>query len=139
MISEIYILFFKASLTIHHTATLSQKKSGTSKKIQWDFQISRVGSLDFLDLKVNGSPGLPLNRFFFFKQSSDSFVCRSNERKKECKSVKLLFFFSMFMLLKSQMSAIKYVFFSSLISRIRKSVVRCCLQYPISFSPFNER
>ena len=57
MISEIYILFFKASLTILHTATVSQKKSGTSKKIQWDFQISRVGSLDFLDLKVNGSPG----------------------------------------------------------------------------------
>ena len=58
MISEIYILFFKASLTIRHTATVSQKKSGTSKKIQWDFQISRVGSLDFLDLKVNGSPGV---------------------------------------------------------------------------------
>ena len=57
MISEIYILFFKASLTIRHTATVSQKKSRTSKKIQWDFQISRVGSLDFLDLKVNGSPG----------------------------------------------------------------------------------
>ena len=56
MISEIYILFFKASLTIRHTATVSQKKSGTSKKIQWDFQISRAGSLDFLDLKVNGSP-----------------------------------------------------------------------------------
>ena len=56
MISEIYILFFKANLTIRHTATVSQKKSGTSKKIQWDFQISRVGSLDFLDLKVNGSP-----------------------------------------------------------------------------------
>ena len=56
MISEIYILFFKASLTIRHTATVSQKKSGTSKKIQWDFQISRVGSPDFLDLKVNGSP-----------------------------------------------------------------------------------
>ena len=56
MISEIFILFFKASLTIRHTTTVSQKKSGTSKKIQWDFQISRVGSLDFLDLKVNGSP-----------------------------------------------------------------------------------
>ena len=61
MISEIYILFFKASLTIRHTATVSQKKSGTSKKNQWDFQISRVGSLDFLDLKVNGSPGSYLN------------------------------------------------------------------------------
>ena len=56
MISEIFILFFEASLTIRHTSTVSQKKSGTSKKIQWDFQISRVGSLDFLDLKVNGSP-----------------------------------------------------------------------------------
>ena len=32
------------------------EKSGTSKKIQWDFQISKLGSLDFLDLKVNGSP-----------------------------------------------------------------------------------
>ena len=32
------------------------EKSRTSKKIQWDFQISKVGSLDFLDLKVNGSP-----------------------------------------------------------------------------------
>ena len=59
MISEIYILFFKASLKIRHTAAVSQKKSGTSKKIQWDFQISRVGSLDFLDLKVNGSPACP--------------------------------------------------------------------------------
>ena len=58
MISEIYILVFKASLTIRHTATVSAKNSGTSKKIQWDFQISRVGSLDFLDLKVNGSPVL---------------------------------------------------------------------------------
>ena len=57
MISEICILFFKASLTIRHTTAVSQKKSGTSKKIHWDFQISRVGSLDFLDLKVNGSPG----------------------------------------------------------------------------------
>ena len=56
MISEILILFFKASLTVRHTATVSQKKSGTSKKFQWDFQISRVGSLDFLDLIVNGSP-----------------------------------------------------------------------------------
>ena len=32
------------------------EKSGTSKTIQWDFQIAKVGSLDFLDLKVNGSP-----------------------------------------------------------------------------------
>ena len=32
------------------------EKCGTSKKIQWDFQISKVGSLDFLELKVNGSP-----------------------------------------------------------------------------------
>ena len=34
------------------------EKSETSKKNQWDFQISKVGSLDFLDLKVNGSPAL---------------------------------------------------------------------------------
>ena len=32
------------------------EKSVTSKKNQWDFQISKVGSLDFLDLKVNGGP-----------------------------------------------------------------------------------
>ena len=32
------------------------EKSGTSKKNQWDFQISKVGSLDFLDLKVNVGP-----------------------------------------------------------------------------------
>ena len=38
------------------------EKSGTSKKIQWDFQISKVGSLDFLDLKVNGSPDIPRNK-----------------------------------------------------------------------------
>ena len=80
MISEIYILFFKASLTIRQTATVSQKKSGTSKKIQWDFQISRVGSLDFLDLKVNGSPennpasyfkGSPIGYHKDFNLSSD--------------------------------------------------------------------
>ena len=69
MISEIYILFFKASLTISHTAMVSQKKSGTSKKIQWDFQISRVGSLDFLDLKVNESPD------YYVLQLCDS-VCK---------------------------------------------------------------
>ena len=57
MISEIYLIF-KASLTIRHTAMVSQKKSGTSKKFQWDFQIPRVGSLDFLDLKVYGSPAI---------------------------------------------------------------------------------
>ena len=34
------------------------EKSGTSKKNKWDFQISKVEMLDFLDLKVNGSPGL---------------------------------------------------------------------------------
>ena len=47
-------LIFKASLTIRHTAILSQKKVGLPKKNQWDFQISKVGSLHFLDLKVNG-------------------------------------------------------------------------------------
>ena len=66
MISEIYSLFFKASSTVRHTAMVSQKKSGTSKKIQWDFQISRVGSLDFLDLKVNGSPGENMRFYVVF-------------------------------------------------------------------------
>ena len=48
-----YVCFFyKASLTIPHTTA----QGGTSKiKIQWDFQISKVGSLDFLDLKIIGS------------------------------------------------------------------------------------
>ena len=55
IISEIY-LFFKASLKFLHTPAVSQIKNGTSKKNQWDFQISKVGSLDFLNLKVNGSP-----------------------------------------------------------------------------------
>ena len=45
----------------------------------------------------------------FLQQFLNSFVCCSNERMKKCKSVNL-FFFSMFMLLKSQTSAIKYVF-----------------------------
>ena len=72
MISEIYILFFKASLTIRHTAAVSQKKSGTSKKIQWDFQISRVGSLDFLDLKVNGSPGSDHNEISMANANIDA-------------------------------------------------------------------
>ena len=35
---------------------ITEKKVGLSKKNQWDFQISKVGSLDFLNLKVNGSP-----------------------------------------------------------------------------------
>ena len=39
------------------------EKSGTSKKIQWDFQISKVGSLDFLSApariwKGQGASGL---------------------------------------------------------------------------------
>ena len=49
------------------------EKSGTSKKNQWDFQISKVRSLDFLNLKVNGSPAFAQLKalkkawcFFFF-------------------------------------------------------------------------
>ena len=41
-----------------------KEKSGTSKKIQWDIQISKVGSLEFLDLEDNGSPDLE-NLFHF--------------------------------------------------------------------------
>ena len=48
------------------------EKSGTSKKNQWDFQISKVGSLDFLNLKVNGSPG----RCRFICTCSSEFLSR---------------------------------------------------------------
>ena len=43
------------------------EKSGTSKKNQWDFHISKVGSLDFLNFKVNGSPDSDLERALFDK------------------------------------------------------------------------
>ena len=58
VISEIYMFIFQSKFDNppHHDHIT--EKSGTSKKIQWDFQISKVGSLDFLDLKVNGSPAL---------------------------------------------------------------------------------
>ena len=49
MISEIYILFFKASLTIRHTATVSQKK-------KWDFQKNSMGLPNFKGRK-SGLPG----------------------------------------------------------------------------------
>ena len=60
MISEIYNLIFQSKFDKPSHRDGITEKSGTSKKIQWDFQISRVGSLDFLDLKVNGSPGVTL-------------------------------------------------------------------------------
>ena len=88
MISEIYILFFKASLTIRHTATVSQKKSGTSKKNQWDFQISRVGSLDFLDLKVNGSPGVCGQTVSFHQKTETNFSFYKKIGARKCKTNK---------------------------------------------------
>ena len=56
IISEIYMFIFQRKFGNTPHSTVSQKKVGLPK-IQWDFQISKVGSLDFLDLKVNGSPG----------------------------------------------------------------------------------
>ena len=105
MISEIYILFFKASLTIRHTTTVSQKKSGTSKKIQWDFQISRVGSLDFLDLKVNGSPDSNLKHYQQLTNANQKSIetvfsiaiCRQCGDKLRSKTLFLTIFFSMFL------------------------------------------
>ena len=91
MISEIYILFFKASLTIHHTATVSQKKSGTSKKNQWDFQISRVGSLDFLDLKVNGSPVCQGVQIWNFEEKHKAKNKNKKKQKKQEKSFGCVF------------------------------------------------
>ena len=56
IISEIYMFIFQSKFNNPPYRDRTTEKSGTSKKIQWDFQISKVGSLDFLDLKVNGSP-----------------------------------------------------------------------------------
>ena len=70
----------------------------------------------------------------FSNNSQSLLICRSNERTKKCKSVNLLFF-SMFMSLKSQTSAIKMFSLSSLIRRIGKSVVRCCLHTLLVFLP----
>ena len=58
IISEIYKFIFQSKFDNPPYRDHITEKSGTSKKIQWDFQISKVGSLDFLDLKVNGSPVL---------------------------------------------------------------------------------
>ena len=56
IISEIYMFIFQSKFDNPPYRDHITGKSGTSKKIQWGFQISKVGSLDFLDLKVNGSP-----------------------------------------------------------------------------------
>ena len=80
--------------------------------------------------------GLPLYRFSP-QQFSDSFVCRSNERIKKCKSVKLFFFSPCLCCSNRNRVQLNMFSLSSLISQIRESVVRCCLQYSISFSPFN--
>ena len=56
IISEIYKFIFQSKFDNPPHRDRITEKSGTSKKIQWDFQISKVGSLDFLDLKVIGSP-----------------------------------------------------------------------------------
>ena len=55
--SEIYMFIFQSKFNNSPYRDRITEKSGTSKKNQWDFQISKVGSLDFLDFKVNGSPG----------------------------------------------------------------------------------
>ena len=63
--------------------------------------------------------------------------CRSNERMKKCKSVNSLFFSVCLCCSNHKQVQLNMFSLSSLISQIRNSVVRCCLQYPISFSPFN--
>ena len=57
IISEIYMFIFQSKFNNLSYRDRITEQCGTSKKIQWDFQISKVGSLDFLDLKVNGGPG----------------------------------------------------------------------------------
>ena len=71
--------------------------------------------------------------FFFPQQFSVSFVCRSNKRMTKCKSVNLLFFLRVYVAQIANECNLNMFSLSSLISRIRKSVDRCCLQYPISF------
>ena len=55
-ISEIYMFIFQSKFDNPPHRDHIPEKRGTSIKNQWDFQISKVGSLDFLDMKVNGSP-----------------------------------------------------------------------------------
>ena len=57
IISEIYMFIFQSKFNNPPYRDRITEKSGTSQKNQWDFQISKVGSQDFLNLKVNGSPG----------------------------------------------------------------------------------
>ena len=77
--------------------------------------------------------------FLFFQQFSDSFICRSNERMAKCKSVNLLFFSPSSSCCSNRKRVQLNMFsLSSLISRIQKSVIRSCLQYPISFSPYGK-
>ena len=64
IISEIYFFIFQSKFNNPPYHDRVTEKSGTSKNIQWDFQISKVGSLDFLDLKVNGSPE-ELNKYIW--------------------------------------------------------------------------
>ena len=72
--------------------------------------------------------------FFFINNSQTLLFTVAND---EMRIRKLIFFLSMFMLLKSQTSAIKYVF--SFIPNQSNSEVGSpmLLQYPIIFSPFN--
>ena len=61
IISEIYLFIFQSKFNDLPYRDHITEISGTSKKNQWDFQISKVGSLDFLDLKVNGSSAYFMN------------------------------------------------------------------------------
>ena len=69
----------------------------------------------------------------FFSTTLRLFYLPRYEPMKECKSVNLLFFLSMFLLLKSQTSAIKYVF-SYIPNHLNLEVGSPML---FNFSPFN--
>ena len=56
IISEIYMFIFQSKFDNAPHRDRITEKSGTSKKIKWDFP--KVGSLDFLDLKVNRNPAI---------------------------------------------------------------------------------
>ena len=50
------MFIFQSNFDILSHCDYITEKSENPQKNQWDFQISKVGSLDLLDLKVNGSP-----------------------------------------------------------------------------------
>ena len=71
----------------------------------------------------------------FSNNSQSLMFCRSNERTKKCKSVNILFFSPCLCSSNRKRVQLKMFSLSYLISRIRKSVVRCSLHTLLVFLP----